>query len=51
MSGVIMEDGTQWERCNQCGAWVRIQDLCYEYPSPEFTCGRDLCNKCCGCKP
>jgi hypothetical protein len=27
MGGVIDEDGTQWEHCNACGAWVDIMYL------------------------
>ncbi len=27
MSGVIDNNGQQWERCNQCGATVKIQLL------------------------
>jgi hypothetical protein len=29
MSGVIDEAGTQWERCNACGEWVKFDDLAY----------------------
>lgn len=46
MSGVIDEDGTQWEHCNACGGWVRIQDLLYEAKSEEHPYGRDLCATC-----
>jgi hypothetical protein len=46
MSGVLDEDGTQWEHCNRCGTWVRIQDLVYEKPTVKYTYGRDLCSQC-----
>lgn len=57
MSGVIDEDGTQWEHCNGCtgegtedfserGKWVRIEDLTYEKPSEKYPYGRDLCFDC-----
>lgn len=46
MSGVIDDDGTQWEHCNNCGKWVKIQNLRYEPKSAEFPSGRDLCKKC-----
>jgi hypothetical protein len=46
MSGVIDRDGTQWEHCNVCGGFVKIQNLLYEKPSKEFDCGRDVCSNC-----
>lgn len=57
MSGVIDENGVQWEHCHGClgegtpdyserGKWVRIDDLVYERPSIEFPYGRDLCWEC-----
>lgn len=46
MSGVIDEDGTQWEHCNVCAGWVRIEELHYEPPSQKFDCGRDV-GPCC----
>lgn len=46
MSGVIDAKGVQWERCNQCAGWVKIEKLYYEEPSRQFTCGRDLCVLC-----
>lgn len=46
MSGVIDESGQQWEHCNGCTNWVRIQDLEYEQPTPRFEYGRDLCLHC-----
>lgn len=29
MSGVIDENGQQWERCNGCSRFVRIEELRY----------------------
>jgi hypothetical protein len=46
MSGVIDADGTQWERCNGCGEFVRIDQLQYEKPSAAHEFGRDLCWPC-----
>ena len=46
MCGVIDSDGQQWEHCNQCGKWVKIQNLKYEKPTPENPYGRDLCSRC-----
>lgn len=47
MSGVIGEDGVQWERANCCGKWVRVERLVYEAPTPQYPFGRDLCAKRC----
>lgn len=46
MSGVIGSDGIQWERCNHCGGWEKIDELRYEQPSEKYDCGRDICRKC-----
>jgi hypothetical protein len=46
MAGVIDPDGTQWEKCHECGKWVRIETLCFEPPSKQFEYGRDLCQEC-----
>ena len=46
MSGVIDEDGTQWEHCNDCGKFVRIEHLRYKQPSPANPYGLDLCSRC-----
>jgi len=46
MSGVIDEDGQQWEHCNGCTRFVRIEDLGYEQPTARFKYGRDLCPDC-----
>lgn len=46
MSGVIDADGTQWEHCVHCRAFININELLYESPSEQFKYGRDLCWKC-----
>lgn len=46
MAGVIDADGQQWERCNGCAEFVKIETLLYEQPSEEFKYGRDLCPTC-----
>jgi hypothetical protein len=46
MSGVIDSSGQQWEHCNGCTKFVRIQELGYEQPSHKFRYGRDLCPDC-----
>jgi len=46
MSGVIDEDGQQWEHCHACGGWEQIELLTYEEPTEEFEYGRDLCVPC-----
>lgn len=46
MAGVVDEHGQQWERCNGCSEWVKIQKLEYEQPSERYPYGRDLCFTC-----
>jgi hypothetical protein len=53
MSGVIDENGQQWEKCKNtkkngkyCGDFVLIDTLYYEEPTEEFPYGRDLCPAC-----
>ena len=46
MSGVIDEDGQQWERCNRCAGFTKFQDLQYEEPSEQFEYGRSTCPSC-----
>ncbi len=46
MSGVIDDNGQQWEHCNACYKYVRIDRLMYEPPSSEHEYGRDLCPQC-----
>ena len=41
MSGVIDESGQQWEHCNGCGKFVRIENLGYLKTTPA-----DLCVSC-----
>lgn len=51
MAGVIDESGQQWERCNNCLEFVRIESLQYEEPSPMYSYGRDLCTRCARATP
>lgn len=46
MSGVIDEDGTQWEHCNCCGKLIKLVELRYESPSEKYPYGRDICISC-----
>jgi hypothetical protein len=55
MSGVILEDGSQYESCCVCGHHVLFvgrpaqpgePTLCYEQPSERFPHGRDICSTC-----
>lgn len=46
MSGIISDTGQQWEHCNECYGWVRIQHLGYQQPNSIHPRGRDLCVKC-----
>ena len=46
MSGVICDDGVQWERCNGCGGWSKLDELYYERPNQKHPDGRDLCPRC-----
>lgn len=46
MSGVIDENGVQWEHCTACAKFVKIDDLGYEPPLKATPCGRDLCLSC-----
>jgi len=48
MSGVIDADGQQWERCNGCTEFTRIEVMRYEQPSAQYKYGRDLCPNCAG---
>src|SRR5438309_6822465 len=36
MSGVIDKDGQQWEHCNGCDEFVKIEDLLYAKIRPEL---------------
>lgn len=46
MSGVIDGNGQQWEHCNGCGAFIKIQHLGYLKPTDRLNCGADLCIGC-----
>ena len=46
MSGVIDENGVQWERCNECNGWVRLDSLGYQKPSKQHQYGRMICLTC-----
>lgn len=46
MSGVIDDNGVQWEHCNGCGKWVRIDNLGYLQPTAQHGSGLDLCVDC-----
>ena len=46
MSGVVDENGQQWERCDVCRRWIRIEDLVYEGPTEAHPHGRDACTTC-----
>ena len=46
MSGVIDENGIQWEHCNCCSKFARLDNLGYEPPTTEFKHGRDICLAC-----
>ena len=45
MSGVIDENGVQWEHCNVCGEMVRLDNLGY-LPKSEEHVGVDICLAC-----
>lgn len=46
MSGVIDDNGVQWEHCNDCGKFVRLTNLGYLKPSEAYPHGKDLCVRC-----
>jgi len=46
MSGVILEDGVQWEHCNVCAKWVRLDNLGYMKPSKKNPYGLNICMDC-----
>jgi len=46
MSGVIDANGQQWEHCNVCSKWTKIENLGYEPPTPAHEQGRDICLEC-----
>lgn len=46
MSGVIDEHGVQWERCSECSAWTRLEDLGYQPYSAKWQGPCDICIEC-----
>lgn len=47
MAGVIDSKGQQWEHCNVCGDFVKIQNLGFLRPSkPGLLDSLDVCMKC-----
>lgn len=46
MAGVIDENGQQWEHCNECGEFVRIEDLGFQPHSEKLNGPCDICIKC-----
>lgn len=46
MAGVIDKNGVQWEPCNKCGKYIRIEQLGYLCPSDAHKFGLDICVVC-----
>ena len=46
MCGVIGEDGIQWERCNVCGEFTKMDNLGYLPRNLENEFGLDICISC-----
>lgn len=46
MSGVIDDKGIQWEHCNVCGKWVRLDDLGLDPTDTHHKGGCDICLEC-----
>ena len=46
MSGVIDENGVQWEHCNICGNMVKLEDLGFIPTWKTHSHGVDVCVKC-----
>jgi len=46
MSGVIDSNGQQWEHCNECGGWAKLQDLGYQPHSLKWNGPCDICMDC-----
>lgn len=51
MSGVIDSQGIQWERCNGCAKFIKMENLGYEEPSSHYKYGRSLCISCTNTAP
>lgn len=45
MSGVIV-DGVQWEHCNECGKFVRLENLGFLKPDKNGNGSKDVCLTC-----
>jgi len=49
MGGVVDKNGQQWERCNECGDYVLIEELWFKTtlePSTKRIRHLDVCPKC-----
>lgn len=46
MSGIIDNNGIQWEHCNVCGASTELSNLGYLPPNKNYAHGLDICIKC-----
>ena len=47
MSGVVDNNGQQWEHCGDCYTFIRFpQNLGYEKPTKTWEYGRMLCVSC-----
>jgi hypothetical protein len=46
MTGVIDENGQQWEVCNECGEYVRIETLYHSTTKSYPTRKVDACGDC-----
>lgn len=46
MSGVIDQNGVQWEHCSHCTDFIRIERLGYVKPCSKFPDGADICANC-----
>lgn len=46
MSGVIDDDGQQWERCNECGEFTKLEELGFQPFSEKWQGPCDICIAC-----
>lgn len=46
MSGVIDDNGQQWEHCNICNKFIEIEKLYYIQPTVDHPYGLDACRGC-----
>lgn len=44
--GVVDSNGQQWETCNGCSKYTKLEGLGYQKPNTVYKHGRDLCVKC-----